>query len=320
MTRMGGFVAIALLTTFFAGHSVQAQNLNFSDLSARLAKIEAQLAIQDDVHQAAFCEGCGCGECGCGNGCGCCGCCDCGDCCGCCDCCNACGCGGGTYAQFEILFLRAHVLEDAAGLGKLSEEYEISPRFVLGFENGCGQGARIRYWHYGHQQNSIDDPALGVRFEWNVLDLEATNRLQFCRTDVVLGGGVRLANTEIMSSPNIDADLIGLTAAVDAETVICCDCCRCSYWSAIYGSRLSILGGDWEGAGNTYIPGPIRDDNVVVTELYGGVEYGCCYRGLDLFSQLKFEVQNWHSDALAANAGTDSIGFVGPGFVIGAGY
>ena len=52
-------------------------------------------------------------------------------------------------------------------------------------------------------------------------------------------------------------------------------------------------------------------------ELYGGVEYIRTYRDYDLYARLKFEIQNWHSDAVAQESGTDSIGFVGPGIELG---
>ena len=220
----------------------------------------------------------------------------------------------------HLFFARAHVAEGAGVAGsKLSEEYELAPRFVVGFENGCGQGARIRYWHYGHHSDDITSP-LGVRFEWDVVDFEVTNRFQGCRTDVTLAGGVRWAGTGITTANNTaDADLIGLTAAVDVETLICCDCCN--YWSWVYGGRLAILGGDWNGRPNAFIPvTPTRDDNVVVTELYMGVEYGCCYCGNDYFTRLAFEIQNWHSDVASQAANTDSIGFVGPAWHVGMGW
>ena len=322
---------LALSSMLVCLGAAQAEGLKYSDLEERLAKVEAQLVGRQGVQLATHCDGCGCcdscccsDDCCCGDAC----CCECGDCCGgcgsCCQCCNTCGCGGGAYAEVQWNFLRAHVLEGAGSTGKLSEEYELSPRFILGMENGCGQGARIRYWHHGHQHNDITQPG-GVRFEADVLDLEVTNRFQGCRTDVILAGGVRLANLGIIDNNiitpggNDDIDLLGLTMAADAESLICCDCSR--YFSLVYGARLSILGGDWQGGGNAFVGNPPpRDDNVVVTELYTGIEVGCCYRGSDIFGRLAFEMQNWHSDALAAAANTDSIGFVGPGVHMGVGF
>jgi hypothetical protein len=41
-----------------------------------------------------------------------------------------------------------------------------------------------------------------------------------------------------------------------------------------------------------------------------------------LFTQLKFEMQNWHSDHLASAPGVNgySVGFVGPSFAFGVGF
>jgi hypothetical protein len=63
----------------------------------------------------------------------------------------------------------------------------------------------------------------------------------------------------------------------------------------------------------------VRDDNVVVHELYAGMEFARCYRRIDLRARLAFELQNWHSDVLAeTDADTDTIGVVGPGVRVGA--
>lgn len=307
-TRTGLALAGALvwLTT-----SVQAADLRFSDLEARLANIEARLAAQEGVQTASYVDANGnavaggCGDACCGDAC-------CGDVCG--DCCDPCC--GSWYAEVHLQFLRAHLFEDA--LGKLSERYELSPRFVIGYENGCGQGGRVRYWHYGYLTTEVDD-AGGARFETDIFDAEVTSRFKGRRSDVVLAGGFRGGNFEIVQGGNaIDIDVLGLTMAADARTLICCDCN--AEWNWVYGGRLAILGGDWEGTSNSLVD-EFRDDNIVVHELYVGVEYGCCHCGYDVYSRLAFEMQNWHSDNLAQNSGgADTIGFVGPAVHIGVGF
>jgi hypothetical protein len=163
--------------------------------------------------------------------------------------------------------------------------------------------------------DNLSVPGNGVRFEWDVFDVEATTRLQTRRTDVTLGAGFRFAGTDIVfGGAQFEADLFGGTIAADIETLICCS--SNNYFSLVYGGRLSILGGDWDVNGVNFV----RDDNVVNHEIYGGVEYGCCYQGIDMYSQLKFEIQNWHSDVTAQNLGVDSVGFVGPSFTFGVGY
>ncbi len=314
-TRM----VLALLgATMWLGTTVSAEGLAFSDMEQRLAKIEAQLAGQEGVQSASFLNN-GCGDGCCGDSCcsdSCCGdsCCSdacCGDsCCG-----DVCGSNNGCghyYAEVQINFLRAHVNEDV--VGKLSEQYEWSPRFILGYEDACGVGARLRYWRYANYSPEVGGGG-GLRFDFNVTDIELTNRFQGRNTDIVFAGGFRYASTDIEAGTGTDgADLIGLTMAVDLKTLLCCDCG--STWSWVYGGRVSILGGDWDGNG-PLIDTEVRDDNVMVYEMYGGVEYGCNYCGNDIFARLAFEMQNWHSDVLGSNSATDSIGFIGPGFHFG---
>lgn len=286
--------------------NVQAEELNFSELESRLANIESQLAGQNGMQQASYCDN---GDC-CDTGCCDTGCCDtgCGDSCGSCGGCNS------YYASVEMVWARFHANEGAVG-SKLSETYNIAPRFIVGYENSNGRGARIRYWNYNHATPTLGAGPVDVGLQ--VLDLEVTNRFQFCRTDVTLAAGFRSANFDLTDAAGAtsSADLIGLTMAADVEYLVCCDCN--SYWSGLYGGRLSVLGGNWEGA-SAWTPAN-RDDNMVVTELYGGVEYGRCQGGYDIYTQFKFEIQNWQSDAIAANVGT-TLGFVGPSWTIGVGF
>lgn len=218
-----------------------------------------------------------------------------------------------VYADVEINFLRTHVKEDA--LGKLSEKYEFSPRFILGFTGLGNLDGRVRYWLYGRDTPLLSsDGALGVEFQ--VFDVEATHRFGGPRSEVVLAAGPRFAQIELEDANDFEAgsDLFGITFAADGYTLLS------SYYAGrfgwVYGGRLSILGGDWGGQ-NDLVDGRVRDDNVVVHELYAGVEYTCCYRELDLHARLAFEMQNWHSDVLADSVDT-SIGIVGPGLQFGA--
>ena len=91
----------------------------------------------------------------------------------------------------------------------------------------------------------------------------------------------------------------------------------CVGW--VYGGRLSILAGDWGGdADHNILTERVRDDNVIVHELYAGLGFTRCCRNIDLNARLGFEMQNWHSDVLSEAADDGSIGFVGPGVEIGA--
>jgi hypothetical protein len=107
----------------------------------------------------------------------------------------------------------------------------------------------------------------------------------------------------------------GGSVAADFKGVICHDCKHNLHWSSVGGARWSVFGGDWEGSPNNFI-GPIRDDNIVVQELYGGVEVQRHGR-IDRFARFVFEAQNWRSDALENNTNISSIGFIGPRLDVG---
>jgi hypothetical protein len=223
---------------------------------------------------------------------------------------------GMFYTEAQLMFLRAHVLEES--LGKLSETYEFTPRFIAGYEAASGLGARARYWTYGRTTANLDDEDDALRLDFDVIDVEGTSRFRTERADLVLAAGFRWlsADTEL-DDESVSSDGPGLTVAADVRTLLC-QRCR-SQWSGIAGARWSILGADWEGDDDGFIE-PTRDDNIVVQELYGGFEYLCCYRKCNLYARAVFEVQNWRSDALGESADTDSIGFVGPGIHVGATY
>jgi hypothetical protein len=221
------------------------------------------------------------------------------------------------YANAEINFLRAHVLETPND--KLSEKYEPSPRVTVGFNETGKLDGRVRYWHY-----SQDTPILGgdrLEVEFDVLDLEATHLIAARPFEVLMGGGLRLAGIELTDAAGdaTGADLLGMTFFAEGRNLLCSFHDGRIAW--VFGGRLSILGGDWGGdVGNSFTGRPVQDDNVVVHELHAGIVYAVRYPEFDLHARLGFEMQNWHSDALSQNSGRDSIGFLGPGIQVGAGF
>jgi hypothetical protein len=218
------------------------------------------------------------------------------------------------YGDVEINFIRAHVNEEM--FGKLSEKYEFSPRFVIGFTDVGSLSGRVRYWIYGRGTNGLSDDD-DVHIDFDVWDVEATHQFSGKRSQVLLAGGVRLAKIEFEDSEDEDfgADLIGLTLAADGWTPLLTVHQCCLGWT--YGGRLSILAGDWAGDDDSeFLNERVRDDNAVVHELYAGVGFTRCCGGFDVNGRLVFEMQNWHSDVLDEFDGT--LGFVGPGAHIGA--
>jgi hypothetical protein len=264
-----------------------------------------------------------CGCC-CDQGAGCCGqsmgCCDQGM--GCCEegfCGSDCGCAqpaGFCYAEAQLMFMRTHVSNDV--VGKLSEKHELAPRFILGYEGAGGVGIRGRYWMYDEVTPNLDVPSADLGVNFDVVDIEGTTRFTTSRTDLVFAGGFRWLNAEFeVDDDSISSEMPGITFAADLRTMLCGSCE--SQWSGVCGARWSLLGGDWEGDSNALLV-ETRDDNLDVTEIYGGFEYLRRYGNCDVYARLVYEVQNWHSDALGENSATDSIGFVGPGLHLGAAF
>jgi hypothetical protein len=214
------------------------------------------------------------------------------------------------------MFMRPHLSEQVAG--KLSEKYEFSPRFIWGYESPAGMGGRARYWTYGRTTPNLDPGEDALRFEFEVLDVEATKRFRTDRSELTVAGGMRWV--DLVVENGIDAvgtTMPGITFAADTRTAICRGCTW--HWAGVCGARWSILGGDWQGDDTALIE-PTRDDNIVVQEIYGGVELLRCCRSCEFYARTVFEVQNWRSDALGDSTGVDSLGVVGPAIHAGVNY
>jgi hypothetical protein len=222
-----------------------------------------------------------------------------------------------VFADLQFNFMRLHLMENA--VGKLSEKYEFSPRFTLGF-NGSGiVDGRARYWIYERATSLLDGGE--IRVELNVFDLEATHCFKTGNSDITVAAGVRFANLDLVDDDGdgVGNDLLGMTLGADAHTLLC----KFQYGQVawVYGGRLSILGGDWGGnPDNDLIPAPVHDDSVLVEAIYAGVQVARSFRDYQLVGRLAFEMQNWHSDALSQFGGADSIRFLGPGVHVGAAF
>jgi hypothetical protein len=341
-----------------AGPVMAANEMRFSDLEARIAAVEQKTSAIPGLKPAAFLSdgdpidavapndsvrhsadeeltspmlhratsssgGYCCGTCKSGT-------------CGCASACETCNCGASTscecacgecpdgnnprnmdsyYAQVDLMLLRTHMNEDV--IGKLSEKYEFTPRFILGWENEDGVGARLRYFTYGRGTQSLNSPE-EIHFDFSYVDAEATGRFKSGRSELVASGGFRLASVDTeFDDEEVDLDAPGITMAADLRTMVCGDCRR--QWAVVAGARWSVLGGDWEGDDDGFVE-PIRDDNLVVQEMYFGTEYSCHYCNSVLWARLLFEIQNWRSDVMGESAGVDSVSLVGPGFQFGGAF
>lgn len=171
---------------------------------------------------------------------------------------------------------------------------------------------RVRYWHYDRDSEVLGwNGSVGIKFD--VLDVEAVHRFAARKSELTLSGGLRLAGIRLhdINLWESNTDLIGLTLAGDGLTPL--GAFPGGYFGLVYGGRLSILRGDWNGDGDSqFVNRFVGNDNVVVNELYAGVELARRINALDVHLRLLFEMQNWRSDVLAQNAGIESIGILGP--------
>jgi hypothetical protein len=141
------------------------------------------------------------------------------------------------------------------------------------------------------------------------------------RSQLALAAGIRFANIQLedTNDQGSGSDLLGLTMAADGLTTVVRT--QNGYCGWVYGGRVSLLGGDWTGdVGGAFLSVAYQDDNVLVTELYGGVEVARCCGRATVRGRILFDMQNWRSDALAQQAGVESITFLGPALQIGADF
>jgi hypothetical protein len=216
-------------------------------------------------------------------------------------------------ADIELSLLRPQIAEN--GGDRFSEEYQFSPRVILGWRGENDLEGRVRFWQYDHDVNLLSsDGDLGLKF--NVLDLEALHRFEGRRSEFTLAAGVRFAGIKLtdVAAGRASTDLFGLTLAGDGLTRL--GVLPDGYFGLVYGGRLSILGGDWHGDNIN----PAHNDNVLVHELYGGIGLARCLRGVSCHARLVYEMQNWQSDVLADHTRFESIGFFGPGIELGADF
>ncbi len=218
-------------------------------------------------------------------------------------------------ADVELNWLRPQIAESS--IGNLSDEYQFSPRIILVWSGLGNLDGRVRYWRYDHNSDVVgtsDD----VRINFDVLDIEALHKFAAGRSQLTLSAGVRMAGIHLRDTADekCGTDLLGLTLAGDGLTPL--GNFPGGHFGLVYGGRLSILAGGWGGDPGAFVDQHVRGDNVLVDELYAGVELVRRFHAADIHARLLFEMQNWKSDVLAQDAGIESIGFFGPGAQIGA--
>ena len=249
----------------------------------------------------------------------------------------------GVTGGVDVLFLRPYTSE-GTGPGPSQLNFEPSARYWIGYQNCDGLGARIRWFNYDRGDSSLDGvgalPPLGTAqigtgYEFQYVDFEVTQAVDFRRWNFLTSGGLRWAetNTDSLTYTNLSTvpaiitgnfnyagsgfDGVGLTTALQATR----DLNRTGSLRMTMGARWSALFGNSKGnfvngavvngvpanvvAGNFVV----RDTLVNVLELNIGPQYRRQLRnGAYLTLGAGFEAQ-YYSNALGV--GSTDIGLAG---------
>jgi hypothetical protein len=182
--------------------------------------------------------------------------------------------------------------------------------------------SRGRYDHEAEWRGGIPGTDTDRRLDFDVVDLEATTHIKHVWSDFQFAGGVRIASIEsrIYSLPfdftaRESTTLAGVTMAGNGRTPIAVN----DTWGVafIYGGRLSLLQGDWDGElsnNPNFQPAlNMQNERFIVPEVSTGVEvnYG------RTFTRLSVEMQDWRGNAYDGSTLGHKFGFTGCGFDLG---
>ena len=281
--------------------------------------------------------GCGCGtSCGCGASCGCgnaCGC-GCGSCCD--SCCNSCCETGGTcgcfepcchcpglWASAELMWFRYHRADGVrVGTDEVGDDaefdFEITPRFTVGWVGEDGLGFRLRYWEFDHNADAIEDAGSRVSVDTYTFDFEVFDTFCLNRNwDLEIAAGIRYNEfLEVMADIPGDNDLrfnsfsgFGGVASVELRRLVGTNGV---VWvrarSAILMDDKDILNDPGQGQQVRLL-----DVTVGMTELAFGYDYvtPLC-DGSYAFVGVQAEWQNWYNYSSGFEDTEDNEDFAGP--------
>ena len=301
-----------------------------------------------------------------------------------CDCNAPCAFRDGWYAGAEAVWAKPYlqynlayvVAESSTGPGNLNTltntegyfeyDFAITPRIWIGYENECGFGIRARYWRFDENAREIafigpnasvvptvvsspsginDEVVLGQSLELHVADIEATQRFNWCCTDVQFAFGVRIARIEQntfedgiypsrgsptqidFGSRRTTFDGAGPTVAFDLHRPI-----GCTGFAFLGGARAAILLGRFDSTFDGQTNQTI--DNVVTvnrSHVFGsqtvvracgeanfGIEWKHCLDcGAELFANCMIEGQAWQEAAANSRGINGNLGLLGIGASVG---
>jgi hypothetical protein len=209
---------------------------------------------------------------------------------------------------------------------RLTDDFELAPRLVFGYDDAIG--ARVRYWSY--DEGTFEIFGGGTlqernRLDFDVIDLEATTHLRREGHDFLFAGGARIAHIDrnnntigVLSNTTTfeKTTMGGVTLAAEGRTSIF----AAESWGTafVYGGRLSLLHGDWEGDNSdTMTPDTglnVQNERFIVPEVFTGVElhYG------NVFTRMRVEMQDWQGGATETFTTVNhNFGFTGYGVDLG---
>lgn len=286
---------------------------------------------------------------------------------------GGCG-GGAFYGGAEIIFIKAHsgtseafYLEDAAGNGTVRSfnwNYDPAFRVWAGYENDEGFGARARYFYYDQDAKTqtatapaggMADRGLGdsrgdyvaeaftnpgetiaaiAGLHIEAVDMEATQRIDFCTATTTLSGGVRYGQLKsVVAVANVDQGVgylqqsdfegWGPTVALNARRPI-----RNGNLSLVAGMRSSVLFGNSSvtvlGLNQNSFSQFSRNNGVFIGEVRIGVSYArCLNNGIQLVGRAGWEGQYWAGMPLSTSMGynfSDPSQLFMSGFSVGLGF
>jgi hypothetical protein len=227
---------------------------------------------------------------------------------------------GGIYFGSELLMIRPFASDSvlAPGTSDADLGYRAAFRTWAGYQSSSGLGGRVRAFVYDHNTVTATSAAdVEVRY----FDAELTQAVDFRRWNLLLSGGLRQAETNLLTTaPAIGNtvsgfDGVGLTfsgqATRDLNASRTLRMTMGARWSALFGNTKSGTA----AVGNPPITFD-RDDLVNVLEINIGPQYVRQMRnGATLIFGSGLDAQYWSngvdSSGAGTDAGTDDLGFIG---------
>ena len=244
---------------------------------------------------------------------------------------------GGWFVIAETTFFRYH-RTDGVRIGTDSPDedvefdFEASPRITLGYVNGDGLGARIRWWDYDHSAEAIEGDGSEMSVDTHTIDLEIFQEYYLSpRTTLIVSGGIRVNEfDEVMVDEVTDElrinsfDGYGGIMGLELWRQISCNG---SLFAGVRGAVLMddkfVFNSEAGVAGTDVL---LRDSVQGMFELSLGYQYS-----VELSNDARFiaraagEWQNWYNYSSSFNAadenefdGASDVGF--GGVVLGAGF